>query len=343
MLGDMTTDSITTVEYYKYWKNVSGTIESMNTSMINETKAANISINCTDPTIICPSNFASNYSWIFFFSAIIIWTLTPLVRTLMIYNILWNMMFKWEKYNLDYTTNDQQIVIKLLHIFGLTQEKVHLFPTYLKLLVMFVPPLGIATFAIVMFYAAFLCYVQFPLYAIRVALENIYKELLERSRAKVDKVFGKHETILTIISKGKNFCGLGILNEDDISSYKMIEAIYESAFQYGLSLFYFNLTQKYDLEGNYIERNLYSQKNSIVLVSMIMSLGTILIAIFEFSVNQLRIEYGRDFYARLCLMSHSNRFDVALTFLILPITMIFILILSFLEFDHIKPLDNSLI
>ena len=57
-----------------------------------------------------------------------------------------------EKYNLENTTNDQQIVIKLLQIFGLTQEKVHLFPTYLKLLIMFVPPVGIVTFTIVMLY-----------------------------------------------------------------------------------------------------------------------------------------------------------------------------------------------
>ena len=235
-------------------------------------------------------------------------------------------MFKWEKYNLNNNTIEQQAVIKLLQVFGLTQEKVHLFPTYLKLLVMFVPPLGMVTFTIVTIYATFLCYVQFPLFAIRVAFENIHKELSEGSRAKVNKAYGKHETILTMISKGKKICGLGILNEDDILRFKYMEAASESSYQYTLSLFYFNQTQKYDLEGNYVEKNLYTQKNSIVIASMFMSLGTILITTCESGVTKLRLAYGKDFYARLCLMSKFHWFIFAMFFVMIPIFLIFFLI-----------------
>ena len=314
----MTTDLFTTREYYKYWQNVSEIIESLNKTMINETRITN-------------SFFQGNFSWGYFILAIAIWTLTPLAWTFMIYPILMNLMFNWEKYNLDYTTNEQQIVIKLLRIFGLTQEKVHLFPTYLKLLVMFVPPLGMVTFIIVMLYAAFLCYVQFPLFAIRVALENIYKELSERSRAKMNKAYGKHETILTMLSKGKKICGLEILNEGDISRFKVIEALHESFFQLFLSLFYFMITERYDPltgfpVGNRDEENLYTQKNSIVLASMYLSLGTILIANCEYHVNQLKLAYGKDFYARLCLMSKGTWFNAGVFFVILPIVLIFYLI-----------------
>ena len=166
-----------------------------------------------------------------------------------------------------------------------------------------IPPLGIVLFIALMCYSAFLCYVQFPLFAIRIALEDVYKASSGGCKQKVDQFFRRNKTMSKMISNAKACCGLGLFEEDDIVGLKSVEASCESLYQLMLSTFFFRLTKKYDLEGYLVVENVFIPDNAIVLSSMIMSMVTILIAMNGEMINYAKLRNGNDFYKNVYLMS----------------------------------------
>ena len=77
-----------------------------------------------------------------------------------------------------------------------------------------------------MCYSAFLAYVQFPLFAIRVALEDVYKTSSGGCKVKLNQVIRKSKAMSKLIAKAKACCGLGIFYEHDINHLKATEALF---------------------------------------------------------------------------------------------------------------------
>ena len=295
MLGDITTDSLTTYEYYRFWKDFSWNLATANVS-------GNISFNTNSSTMISRefASFIASYPSIFFFSSVAIWMLNPLFDTCAIGIRLSILLFNWEMFKKE---DDEFFVkkqmIRFLRMFNLTPEEVNSYPTSLKIIIV-IPPFGIVVFITLMCYSAFLAYVQFPLFAISVALKDVYKTASGLCKVKLDQVVKKSKTKSNRISKAKTICGLGILDEDDIVRMKSIEAFYESFFQFLLSSFFFCLTKKYDLEGNILIENVFIPDNAILLSSMIMSMVSIMIAINGWLIKEAKLEHGKDFYKNIC-------------------------------------------
>ena len=112
------------------------------------------------------------------------------------------------------------------------------YPKSLKIAII-IPPLGILLFIALMCYSAFLAYVQFPLFAIRVALEDVYKTSSGGCKVKLNQVIRKSKAMSKLIAKAKACCGLGIFYEHDINHLKATEALFESFCQFILSSFVF--------------------------------------------------------------------------------------------------------
>jgi len=292
MGGDMTTDSLTTREYYRFWKDFSGNLATANIS-------GNITLNTNSSTMTDDQefeSFISSYPWIFFFSAVAIWMLTPFWYTIRIGEPLLMLLFNWEKFKKeDDGRLNNKLMIGFLRMFNLTPEEVDSYPTTLKVALV-IPPLGIVLFIALMCYSAFLAYVQFPLFAIRIALEDVYKTSSGGCKQKVDQFFRRNKTMSKMISNAKACCGLGLFEEDDIVDLKGTEAICESFFQFILSTFFFQLTKKYDLEGNILVENVFIPDNAILLNSMIMSMVSIMIAINGKLINDAKRKRGKEFY-----------------------------------------------
>ena len=279
MLGDITTDSLTTYEYYRFWKDFSGNLATANVSVV------------------------ASYPSIFFVSAVAIWMLTPLVYTIGIGVQLSSLLFNWEMFKQgDDDTFYSRQMIRFLRIFNLTPEEVNSYPTSLKIVIV-IPPFGIVVFITLKCYSTFLAYVQFPLFAITVALKDVYKTLPGGCKVKLDQVVKKSKTKSNRISKAKAICGLGIFYEDDIVEMKSTEAMFESFYQFLLSSIFFFLTKKYDLEGNILVENVFIPDNAILLSSMIMSMGSIMIAINGWLIKEAKLKHGKDFYKNICSTS----------------------------------------
>ena len=317
MLGDMTTDSLTTYEYYRFWKNFSENLAT-----------ANISENITFYTNSTTGGqkdvfFVASYPWFFFFAAVAIWMLTPLVYTNNMAIRLFILLFYWEKFKKDdHDGIYNKLMIGFLRIFNLTPEEVNSYPTSLKVVIV-MPPLGIILFITLIFYSAFLAYVQFPLFAIKIALEDLYRTSSVGCKAKIDQVFRRNKTTSKMISKAKPFCGLGIFDEYSIVVLKANEAFFESVFQFILSIVFFLYTRKYDIEGNLLLVKIFIPDNAILLSSMFMSMVTIMIAIIGWSINFAKLNLGKDFY--------KNRFSMSVLFIfvILSRNLLFIVALLF--------------
>ena len=254
MLGDITTDSLTTIEYYRFWQD-SG-------------------------------------SWYFFFAAVAIWILTPLYYFREIGRKLFTLLFNWEEFNKE---NDGRLENKLtvgfLRMFMLTPEKVNSYQDCL-IIALVCTPLGILLLIALMCYSALIAYVQFPLFAIRVALEDVYKTLSEGWKEKVDQFFRRNKIMSKMLSIAKAFCGLGIFDEDDIVELKGTEALLESLFQFILSTVFFRTTKKHDLNGNRLVENVFIPDNAILLSSMIMSMVSIVIAINGSLIINPKLKHG---------------------------------------------------
>ena len=311
MLGDITTDSLTTYEYFRFWKDFSGNLATANIS-------GNITFNFTHYSkasawqlftqfltfiiVLCPS--------IFFFSSVAIWMLTPLTYAINISGSLLILLFNWEQFKKeDHDEFYNKQMIRFLRMFNLSPEEVNSYSTSLKIIIV-IPPFGIVTipfisivvFITLMCYSVFLAYVQFPLFAITVALKDVYKTASGGCKVKVDQVVKKSKTKSNRISKAKAICGLGIFYEEDIVMLKYHEAIGESFCQFLLSTVFFRLTKKNDLGGNLLIENVFIPDNAILLSSMIMSMVSIMIAINGWRIMDFKLEHGTGFYKNICLI-----------------------------------------
>jgi len=135
-----------------------------------------------------------------------------------------------------------------------------------------------------------------------------------------------------MIPKARAFCGLGIFNEDDIAGLKGIEAICESCPQFLESTLFYFRCKKYDLVGNMVVGNGFIPENSIILSSMIMSMGSIVIAINGWMINKAKLRHGKDYYkdifsTSLCSISFIVYCDVMLAGLLLSFFIGFVVML----------------
>ena len=145
---------------------------------------------------------------------------------------------------------------KFLRILGLSPERAYSYPYSVKIVIVFVPPFGILLFIACILYSALLAYVQFPLFAIRTAIDNFYDSISSKSRyAKEESPTEKNKKCFTLISKIRNSCGMGIFAQEDLPTLMYCESFYESLFQFCLSTMYIHFTQRSTCKQSFWNRD----------------------------------------------------------------------------------------
>jgi len=327
----MVTDVDLTVEYHNYWKKSLEHTTSLN-GMSNMTLDGNSSGKASTSKKI---DFEIP-PYLFFYCALTIWTITPLNYTALLYLYLKRFLI-----NRDYSTTSisgerlpgKSWTIVFLTVFNLTPEKASSFRTFVKVMIVFVPPFGILSFLMLMIYSVFIAYVQYPLFALRITIEELYDTLSKETRLKIECVVGKYKIIETLLMKMRAFCGMSILVKDDLPYLRMGEALCESLLQLLLSMCYIVQIKRFNAE-NPDEFTVFTSNNTRTLASMTMSFGSIFFAFNTYGINVYTEKYGKDFYKRVKYIGCYESMKLVYVFIV-PI-----MALGFFVFLTCEPLSS---
>ena len=301
MIGDMVSDGFTTEQYFQYWKSVPPNASTFNTAL--ETNNSGNGLNGSHFDTFVPSNASSfntasgaNTSFDagesgFFVAAMMIWALTPLIYTIFLL-IVFMSASQWSDKSFNITsTSDSNFFFHFIKYNPSLSQPFENHILVKSLVAILLSPL-------IFFFSLFACYIIFPFSSIVMSLRHLIEAC--RNIGKQNKLNSfpyNQQNISNTNSNNRStfekIRGIFLIPEDQLPLLKFMECFWEACFQCGFAMFYLYKVNNSDLE----DKDVFSE-NLTVIVSMIMSIGSIFITFITFIITNLKLDYGTDYYKR---------------------------------------------